>query len=172
MVALTFRPVRAMLFPPEEIKEYPLICSAEAYKDPNKAQLIVDFYVINRTGEELTGEKLHTLLETLNLDPHRNPSPDIELEYSRRVGEIVSAKEDRKFNDTKGRLIVETYLDQEPKLVSVAVDYITPRALLKARIVISGLPELENKDLEIHRSSMAAIPFNVSEYMMNCFKQN
>lgn len=168
LVALTFEPVRSMLFPSKEIEEYPLFCTAEAYKDSSNEKLIVDYYVINRTGEEYTREKLSALLKTLNPEPDRSLSPDIELKYSRSVGQIDTAYADRNFNDIKGDLKVEIDRNQRTKVVMIRINSIAPRAILKATIVVSGLPGFEK--LEIHRTTEAAIPFNISDYKKKCYK--
>jgi hypothetical protein len=170
LVMLTFKPVRYWLFPPETIQNYPLISTAEPYVNDSKDKLIIDYFIINRTGKEYTREDLVSLLELHNPNPDLSPSPDIELRYNRfagqdPIGRIDSVYVDSAFNDTKGNLTAE--VDKESNTVRIKIDYIAPRAVLKVNIVVADLPDLDV--IDIKRTDKITVPLDYHRYQDACY---
>lgn len=161
--SLVFRPVRQWLFPPERTLEYPLICTAEPYVTDSGEKLTVDFFIINRTGEEYIREQLVQFLKTQNPDPQSSPSPDIRLNYYRKVGNIESATADTEFNDDKGDLRVS--LDKVSNQIQIIVRKIQLRAVLKVNIVVAGLPDVRG----VNRMTKQQIPFHYEAYQDACY---
>jgi hypothetical protein len=155
--SLLFAPVRHFLFPSAERKDYPLLCTAEPIVENTTSgkRLVVDFYVINKTDEEQTVEKLDLFL--------RNPelSPTINLHYYREIGQF-NPSADSNFNEDKADLEVK----REGQMVQIVPKRIGPRAVARVRIEVTELPGLE----EITRADRASIPFdNLAVYERACY---
>ena len=150
--ALMFTPVRRFLFPEEERPDYPLICTAEPVVKGER--LLVDFYIINKTDEPQTVEKLKEFLKG------SEASPTIKLHYY-RPGQI-SPRADGDFNDGKADLEVQA----AGEWVQIIPKRITARAIARVTIEITGLPEFET----ITRDARASIPFdNLEPYERACY---
>ncbi|HXD21528.1 MAG TPA: hypothetical protein VN654_31195 [Vicinamibacterales bacterium] len=156
--SLAFRPVRSFLFPIDS--GYPLWCTAEAYAKTADPDLHVDVYVINRTDEAFTRDKL---LE--RLDQRAGASPDITSQFVRGEGTIATALPDSEFNRDKGSLSVMHH----DRTLTIGVDQIQPHAILKVTAVVTGLPE--RPGVEITRGMATAIPFDMSPYQLACYSR-
>jgi hypothetical protein len=151
MAAMMFKPVRQWLFPPEDIREYPLICTAEPVIDTANNELIVEFFIINRSKDEYSREDLSQFLVTRNPDPGVTISPDIELKYWRIVddkplGRIGKPYLEADFNRGKGE--VNAVVDEKENTVRIRMDHINRRAIIKVSIPIFDLPGLEGMDVQ------------------------
>ena len=157
--SLMFKPIRAWLFPPES-RDYPIICSAEPVVEDQK--LTIDFFVINRTGREYTGEELSRLLRAGAADPGSTSSPEIVLRYNRSIGKVASAHEDTDFNRDKGLMNVST----KDNDVWISVQQIKPRAIMRIAIEIADLPDLRATS----RMATGAVPFK-TDYQDACYRR-
>ncbi len=167
LASLSFQPVRTWFFPPKTISIYPLICTAEPHvSNDDNHKLIVDFFIINRTGKPYTREDLVNLLQTNNPDRSSNPSPDIELKYWRSYGKFEKVYVDEEFNDQKG--VLEA--GQESDRVMLKVININERAIMKVTLVVDGIPDL--KKTSISRMNKEAVPFLYEDYEDACYMRN
>jgi hypothetical protein len=160
LASLSFSPVRAFLFRSESVKEYPLLCFFEPAMDSSKKLLLVEVFVINKTGDEQTKEKLEKFLEAAAKETGRSFSSIINLEYSFPKGEVQSVEVDEMFNGVRGDLEVKS---TKGKTVSVSIKTIARYSILKANIFVSGREET----LAIASSdNMRAlpIPFNIHKF--------
>jgi len=153
---LVFAPVRRFLFPSEERRDYPLLCTAEPVVENSGNLLMVDFYIINRTDDEQTIEKLRQVLAR-----ESGESPTINLHYYREIGQ-VSPTADNNFNEDKADLEVKA----DGNMVQIVPKRISPRAIARVRIEVAGLPDLGG----ITRAAHASIPFdNLALYERACY---
>ncbi|UCD58465.1 MAG: hypothetical protein JSV16_04955 [Candidatus Hydrogenedentota bacterium] len=127
----------------------------------------IDFFVINRTDESYTREDLITELKALNPEPDRALSPDIELELTEE-GEI-HATTDGDFNNGKGELRV--LYDPETRRITVAVDRIEPRAILKAVIRVSKLRFVSQHLTRGTKGEALRILTNYEQYQDSCYSK-
>ena len=166
--SLLFKPVRTFLFPSPEVKEYPLDCTAEPYLDPSGKLLLVDFFIVNRTGKEYSREDLENILRVNNPDPSTALSPDIVLEYSnlvngRPIGSIEGVLEDADFNRDKGEIV----LDHRADLVSLRINRIAERAVMTVTLRVAGLPDLQNSG--VSRMAKNLVPVDFRAYEAGCY---
>jgi hypothetical protein len=166
--SLLFKPVRTFLFPSPEVKEYPLHCTAEPYLDPSGKRLLVDFFIINRTGKDYSREDLESILRANNPDPSAALSPDIVLKYSnlvngRPIGSIEEVLEDADFNRDKGEIV----LDHRADLASLRINSIAERAVMKVTLRIVGLPDLQNSG--VSRMAKNLVPVDFRPYEAGCY---
>lgn len=166
--SLLFKPVRTFLFPSPEVKEYPLHCTAEPYLDPSGQFLLVDFFIINRTGKEYSREDLENILRANNPDPSIVMSPDIVLKYSnlvngRPIGRIEEVLENSDFNHDKGEIV----LNHRADLASLRINSIAERAVIKVTLKIAGLPDLQNAG--VSRMAKNLVPVNFRPYEAGCY---
>lgn len=169
--SLTFSPVRRFFFPPV-IQEYPLLCTFEPYVSSSRDKLLVDVFILNRTGGPHTREALQQFLE--NKDPSRDKSlsPDILLRYRRfvgptQVGEIEGAYPDKEFNEGKGELEVFSRRDS----VEIRVTRIIKHALLKATVTVA-VPDLKDIAHTIDRSTKELfLPLAYMQYEQACYQR-
>ncbi len=166
--SLLFKPIRTFLFPSQEVKEYPLYCTAEPYLEPSGKDLLVDFFIINRTNEEYSREKLDSILRSGSHDSDIVLSPDIRLKYSRRVdghpiGKVEEALLDKEFNLNKGELDI----DRRDDLVSIKVNRVAERAVMKVTIRVTGLPDLQNS--AVTRMAKGLVPLDFRRYQDGCY---
>lgn len=165
--SLTFRPVRAFLFPPRVVTEYPLICTAEPYLDQAKKQVLVDFFIVNRTGNLYSREELSALLHAHSQDQTAQPSPDIHLRHARYVdgkpiGRIENVLLDKEFNRGKGALRI----DRDGDFLSILVDSIEQRAIMKVTFVLEPF----NVDPSVVlRTAKVIVPFDFRQYEDACY---
>ncbi len=169
LVGLFFPPIRNFFFP-NEIKEYPLFCIAEAYVKQPDHKLIVEFFIINRTEEILSRQRLIELLQDYNPDPSTPVSPDIELRFNQRQhgGKLGKPYLEEDFNDKKGDVRLDT---QQLNVVNITIDKIVERAIMKVSIPIIDIPELAEVAEDIDRTTKVAIPFNYRDYEEGCYKR-
>jgi hypothetical protein len=166
--SMLFKPVRAFLFPSPDVKEYPLYCTAEPYLGPSGKDLLVDFFIINRTNDEYSREQLSSILQSGNRDPDVVLSPDISLKYSRRidgrpVGKVEEVLLDRDFNLNKGELAI----DRRDDSVSIKINRVGERAVMKVTIRVTGLPDLENS--AVTRMAKGLVPLDFRRYQDGCY---
>jgi len=160
-VALLNGQFRNLVFPKEVIRDYPLICRAEPYLTEDGI-FAVDFFIISRSEEDYSKEKLIRFLTEQKLDPASSPQPKIELKYIRKVGSIASAAEDRHFNEGKGELGVE----YTPEHVAIDVRRIAARAVMKVVVFMKGLEDKPN-----NRMTPSAVPFDFEQYQDACYQR-
>jgi hypothetical protein len=166
-LAVSFKPLIFAFFRGSDIPEYPLICTAEPYRGVVEKEMMIDFFVINRIGESRTREQLIVDLKALNPEPDRTLSPDIELEVAKEVEIHATADED--FNKGKGKLRV--LYAPETQRITIIVDEIEPRAILKAVIRASKLPFV-SQDLNRGAKGQALrILRNYQEYQDSCYSK-
>ena len=161
LCSLAFQPVRSFLFPVDS--GYPLWCTAEAYARANDSDLHAEIYVVNRTDEELTKDKLLERLEEHAAGS--NTSPDITSAFMRQQGTIAQASSDLDFNRDKGTLTVT----HRERSVTIGIDQIQPHAILRVTVVVTGLPE--RPGVEVTRGMPSAIPFDISPYQLACYSR-
>ena len=166
-LAVSFKPLIFDLFRGPDIPEYPLICTAEPYRSASEKEMKIDFFVINRTDESYTREDLISELKALNPEPDRALSPDIELELTEE-GEI-HATTDRDFNNGKGELRV--LYDPEIRRITIAVDRIEPRAILKAIIRVSKLRFVSQHLTRGTKGEALRILTNYEQYQDSCYSK-
>ena len=166
-LAVSFKPLIFDLFRGPVIAEYPLICTAEPYKGANEKEMKIDFFVINRTDDSYTREDLISKLKALNPEPDRALSPDVKLDLAEE-GEIhVAADED--FNKGKGELRV--LYDPEIRRITVAVDRIEARAILKVVIRVSKLRFVSRHLTRGTKAEAFRILTNYDEYQDSCYSK-
>lgn len=93
------------LLGPEPAKNYPIYCIAEPYT--NSAGMIdADLYIINLTGDLLTERELEKNIIIYKKEDSKTENPNIELIWKKGAGKgsITNIKEDREFNNGKGRI--------------------------------------------------------------------
>jgi hypothetical protein len=168
VVSLFNNRVRDWLFPPEVIQEYPLFCTAEPYINISNHQLIVDFFIINKTKNGYSRQNLVQILHQLNPDPNLSLSPDIELKYLLPLGTMMQPYLEPDFNDGKGNIVPT--LDENSKTIKIRVNDIKPRAIVKVSIPIAGLPEQESSN--IRRTRKDKIPLAYDDYEEGCYKRS
>lgn len=164
--SLAFKPIRLFLFPPEAIPDYPLYCTAEAYDltDKLSSTLGVDFFIINRTGEEYNRQALEDFLRKHRPD-EPNLSPVIDLNYY-RSGKMYHDDRDKEFNADKGEVRVK--ITPEGTGLQIVPDLVKPRAVLKISIVVTGLPPLG----KVTRATRGAVPFeDLDKYQEGCYSR-
>ncbi len=166
--SLSFAPVRAWLFPPERIGDYPLISTAEPHVAKEGKKLIVDFFIINRTKDAYTREQLARLLQSRNTGSGSKPSPDIALKYWRKEGKIENVFLEQEFNDQKGQLDIAFQPGSDT--VSIKIVDIAERAVMKVSIVIVGLPEIEHGT--VTRMTKSAVPLLYEDYQDACYTRH
>lgn len=169
LAALGFTPIRSFLFPPDGLRDYPIYCVAEPYRnalDPSK--LNVDLFVINRTDKDYTVDDLATILATRF--PGKNPpaSPTIYLHYTRealgqKIGAVETVTYDADFNEDKGLIVPEIVGND----VRIRIDHIKKRAVAKVTIVVAGLPNLEG-NAPVLRTAKSLVPFDIEKYQIAC----
>ena len=165
LFAFVFRDVIHSIFVTNPIKEYPLSCLMESHKTSSDPNLSTDVFVINRSGEEFTDTTLRERLKDFPSDARLQFSPDIELIYEDAVGKIIDATEDAPFNQEKGRL---RFTLEERKL-TIHVDHIAQRAILKATISTTAPPGMEST--EIRKAARTRIPFAAGSLQDRCYKE-
>jgi hypothetical protein len=156
---------RAFFYPPFEGFDYPLVCRAEAVSDPKAGTLTVEFYVINKTGDDYDELVLNRMLREQSQGTNAVISPVIQLVADRQFTAVDLAAEDKAFNNSKGELTVRIIPDN---VVEIGVPTIKSRAILRALIVVSGLPDLE----DVRRDRKADIPFAISPYERACYSRS
>jgi hypothetical protein len=170
--SLTFAPVRRFFFP-SVIQEYPLVCTVEPYVSRSREKLLVDVFILNRTDDPRTREALQTFLRNNDPGSDKSLSPDILLTYRRfigptQVGEIEDAYPDKEFNDGKGELDVISRRDS----VEIRVKKIIGHALLKATVVVAGIPDLKDIAHTIDRSTKDLfVPLAYKKYEEGCYQR-
>jgi hypothetical protein len=167
VLALSFKPLILDLFRSPDIPEYPLICTAEPHKGANEKEMKIDFFVINRTGDSYSREDLISELKALNPEPDRTLSPDIKLELTDE-GEI-HATTDEDFNQGKGELRV--LHDPETRRLTVIVDRIERRAILKAVIRVSKLRFVSQHLTRGTKGEVLRILTNYEQYQDRCYSK-
>lgn len=168
LVALAFSPVRAWLFS-SNIKEYPLLCTAEPYADAeHKGLLFVDFFIINKDGNEYSRQDLLSLLRNADSDTSVSRSPDIALHYSRSFGKIERVDMNDNFNESKGRVTAKV-VDPMKNAISIKIEEISARAVIKITIIISGLPSITPEGIK--RVAKGVVPFDIEQYHGRCYTQ-
>ena len=166
--SMIFRPVRGFFFP-SETTEYPLYCTAETYvrDDSSGPTLVVDFFIINRTGDEVTRDKLQQGLMERNPDPGTTASPDIQLKYTRQIGTIGRVDLDQDFNAGKGELA----LKNSGTDVRIVPTYFQPRAIMKVSIVVVDLPRSSLVGVT-RTSQQALLDFPaIEDYQRACYSR-
>jgi len=172
LASLSLSPVRQALFPPKVVPDYPVFCTAEPHVSSDHSKLMVDFFVVNTSGQEYAREDLVNLLRTHHPDSRAPVSPDIELAYSRtvaeqQVGRVEAAYGDKAFNRGKGTLVVE----HSEREVFIRIENIAPRAVMKIVIVVAGLPALESPGADIGRTTKSAVPLAFRQYEQACYQR-
>lgn len=166
--SLAFSPIRHFFFPPADVDDYPLYCTAEAY--PTKYQgeeaLGVDFFLINLSGDEQSGDELQSILLESNRDSTVTPSTRITLEYNRSLGRVAAASyRDDAFNEGKGELEVET----AGNTIRIVPRHLAARAIIKVSIVIADVITVSG----ISRGAQAAVPFDdIATYQRGCYTRD
>lgn len=163
--SLAFKPIRLFLFPPQELGDYPLYCTAEQYvrTEGSEPPLGINFFIINRTGKEQTRGDLEDFLKK-GIQGEAKLSPVVHLQYSRSVGKVERAYQDPDFNADKGEIEI---LSNGAELQLVP-KYIEPRAIMKISIVVVGLPTLSG----VARSAKSTIPFHkLADYERACYSR-
>jgi hypothetical protein len=171
LVMMPFERVRELFFPPREIPGYPLISRAEPYLSDSGDELIIDYFIINRSEDSHTRETLQNFLSQNNPNSQKDLSPDIKLKYTRligntRIGRIESVYADTNFNDNKGNLT--PIINGESNTVEIRINKIEGYAILKVIILIADLPDLGRK---IDRTAYKAAPFNFEDYRDACYSR-
>jgi hypothetical protein len=159
LVSLAFKPVRSWLFPSDVINAYPVICTAEPRISGKN--LIVEFFVINQTGEEYRDTKLSDFLKQHNRDGDSEPDPAITLPVRRDGATITDAYGDSDLNKDKGELLVTHTADR----ATIWIRHIQPRAVLRVFVVVSGLP----LSGDISRMAKSAVPVAYEAYQDACY---
>lgn len=160
-LAWPLKPLWLKLFEaPPKIREYPLFCTAEAYNGKAPTELHIEVFIVNRTEEDYTRDRLAELLKVFK--PEQPPSPDLTFTLSRK-GErvrIETVENDLSFNDGKGELDYE----KEARRVRVRITRIESRAILRLNITVVDLPLLG----QVTRSAKASVPFK-ERYDDGCY---
>ena len=166
LASLAFKPVRSFLFPAPPVAEYPILCTAEPYSD-NSGKLLIDFFLVNRTGKEYTREDLTQILKAARPDLGPEISPDIRLKFKtvegRPVGvlERIDAANEDPFNAGKGDLQVS----RSGHTVVIVINHIVERAIMKVTMTVArqDLPQ------EVRRTATILVPFDFAAYQDACY---
>jgi hypothetical protein len=165
LASLPFAPVRNFLFPPDGDPGYPVYCIAEPYRSPveEPGKLRVDFFIINRTSEDLTHDDLEYRLRSGQVPPDDTRSPDVTLRLNRIVGWFEKPSTEDDFNHGKGELTVHIEKDK----VRIGIQYLKSRAIMKVTMVVAGLPEIETGG-SVSRVDKGSLPFEYEKFQMAC----
>jgi hypothetical protein len=162
LIAWPLKPLWVKLFTvAPNIREYPLFCTAEPYNSEAPNELIVEVFVVNRTGDDYARDTLQAALKVFAPTQERPLSPDLAFTLSRQ-GRISRAEADHAFNNGKGELDITSQGDT----VTLRVRKIDARAVLRARIVVTDLPSLGR----VTRSAKGLVPFK-EQYDESCYSR-
>ena len=133
---------------------YPISCVAEPFDgDPERREMKVDFFIINRTGSSYDAPALDALLAAGNPDPQRPLSSRIVLAIKPPATVEILEKASADFNDGKGQLSVSR--DMEQREIEIRIARIGARAVLKVTFLFS---DLNFVSAELDRSARSAVP--------------
>lgn len=161
LVALLNTQFRQFVFPPETVRDYPLICRAEPYLTTSGA-LAIDLFIINRSDKGYSREELARFLPAPRADRSRSPTPTLTLTYRREVGKVDAIEVEPEFNQGKGEL--HTSLAANGRDVRIDVARIAARAVMKVVLLTSGL-----EDRPANRMTPVAVPFDFQPYQDACY---
>jgi hypothetical protein len=165
-----FAPIRQFLFSKPSIKEYPLYCTAEAYTNRSNNELIVEFFIINRSKDDLQRQRLIELLQDFNPDPSTPISPDIMLKFNPETfggGKLGTLNKEEDFNRGKGYIVPK--VNPQKNTVTITINSIVERAIMKVSIPVVDIPDLQDRDIK--RTTRGAIPFNFRDYEEGCYSK-
>lgn len=157
--SLSFAPVRHWLFA-RDVATYPLICTADPVAGPN-GRRIVEFYIINRSRDNFSGEQLQQALDTALTGSGATASATIRLPFDGTVGRIERVVADEAFNRGKGELVAAI----DGQSVRIRIGEIHGGAILRVFIVVAGLPDIG----PIPRDAKIAVPFNYLAMQESCY---
>jgi hypothetical protein len=159
LVSLTFKPVRDWLFQ-TDVATYPLACSADPLPAPG-GRRIVEFYVVNRTARDFTGEELQSQLDETLRGSGSSARTEIVLPFNSSLGRIETARQDADFNNGKGELVVRA----EARGVRISVRQIDGASILRAIIVLADMPDAG----PFPRDAKVAVPFEFDDIRESCY---
>jgi hypothetical protein len=159
LASLTFAPVRQWLFG-REVASYPLICTADPVAGPG-GRRTVEFYVVNRSDKNFTGEELQRQLDDALRGSGSRASAGIRLPFDSVVGRIEQVRVDQAFNDSKGQLIATT----NGRAVLIRIGDIHAGAILRVYIDLAGFPNLS----PITRDAKGQVPFDYQTMQGACY---
>lgn len=159
LISLSFAPVRQWLFG-QEAASYPLICTADPIAAPG-GRRIVEFYIVNRTGDNFTGEELQRRLDETLRGSGSRASATIALPFNSEIGRIEQVRGDEAFNDGKGELVAKI----EGRRVRIRIADIHGGAILRVLITLADLPDIG----PIPRDAKVAVPFDYLAMQEACY---
>ena len=159
LISLSFAPVRQWLFA-EEVASYPLICTADPVSAPG-GRRIVEFYIVNRSQDDFTGEELQRRLDESLRGSGARAGAAIVLPFNSALGRIEQARGDDAFNDGKGELAVRN----EGTSVRIGIADIHGGAILRVLITLADMPDIG----PIPRDAKVAVPFDYQGLQEACY---
>jgi len=157
--SLSFAPVRHWLFA-QDVATYPLICTADPVAGPN-GRRIVEFYIINRSRDNFSGEQLQQALDTALRGSGSSASAAITLPLEDQAGRIERVVADEAFNRGKGELRARI----DGQSVRIDVGEIHGGAILRVLVVVAGLPDVG----PVSRDAKLAVPFDYLGMQESCY---
>ena len=160
LVSLTFAPVRGWLFP-SAARGYPILCTADPVAAPGSRR-IVEFYVVNRSRAELTGQELQQSLDKALEGTGLGGSAAIDLPFVGAEGRIERAYADIAFNEGKGELGVA----RSPTGIRVTIRQIDGTSILRAIFVVAGVADTGPVARD---AKLTGVPFRFDEIQEACY---
>ena len=143
-----------------ETAPYPLVCTADPVAAPD-GRRIVEFYILNRSREDHSGDQLQQSLNEALRGSGSSPSAAIVLNLTGGEGRIEGAVPDAEFNRGKGELTASV----EGETVRIRIGRINGGSLLRVNIVLAGMADIG----PISRDAKVAVPFDYQDIQEACY---
>lgn len=159
VASLSFTPVRRWLFA-SDVAAYPLICTADPVSAPGGRRL-VEYYIVNRSEENFTEERLQQILEDALRGSGGAGSAMIELPFDTGAGRIERVFADAAFNQDKG----EVHVAHDGERVRIRIRWIHGGAILRVFLVVAGVEDVG----PVSRDAKLAVPFDYRAMQQSCY---